>query len=281
MDSSTVAQRRIGVAARTKRNPHSIRVLREKERRRKKTVRHRHPALDQRRVTSRRNISARKKRPRIDRANEQDAQPRLHVAPPYVSRVTVTSERAHNHQPSTYACRTVRSCKIENTPSLVSDATLHLRSKTTAHAQCVAMRVTLTGERAHNNQPAPNTCRTARSCQIENTPSLVSDAALHLRRTTNPHNRTYPPECRHTHVRTSGLKSTNQPRISTCRTERVCHIEDTLSQTSDAALHLVHTTKPHNQTHAPERKHPQLQENKWRARPDITDSITIEQQQPQ
>jgi hypothetical protein len=61
----------------------------------------------------------------------------------------------------------------------------------------------------------------------------------------------------------------------------VCHIEDTLSQTSDAALHLVHTTKPHNQTHAPERKHPQLQENKWRARPDITDSITIEQQQPQ
>jgi hypothetical protein len=43
----------------------------------------------------------------------------------------------------------------------------------------------------------------------------------------------------------------------------------------------VHTTKPHNQTHASERKHPQLQENKWRARPDITDSITIEQQQPQ
>ena len=179
-----MSQRRIGVAARTKRNPHSIRVLRDKERRRKKPVRHRHPALDQRRVTSRRNISARKKRPRIDRANEQDAQPRLHVAPPYVSRVTVTSERAHNHQPSTYACRTVRSCKIENTPSLVSDATLHLRSKTTAHAQCMAMRVTLTGERAHNNQPAPNTCRTARSCQIENTPSLVSDAALHLRNIT-------------------------------------------------------------------------------------------------
>ena len=160
-------------------------------------------------------------------------------------------------------------------------ATLHLRSKTTAHAQCVAMRVTLTGEQAHNNQPAPNTCRTARSCQIENTPSLVSDAALHLRRTTNPHNRTYPPECRHPHVRTSGLKSTNQPRISTCRAERVCHIEDTLSETSGAVLHLVHTTKPHNQTHATERKHPQLQGNKWRARPGTTDSITIEQQHPQ
>ena len=98
-----MAQRRIGVAAQTKRNSQSIRVLREKERR-KKPVRHRHPALDQRRVASRRNISARKKRPRIDRANEQDAQPRLHVAPPCVSRVTVTSERAHNHQPSIHLC---------------------------------------------------------------------------------------------------------------------------------------------------------------------------------
>ena len=148
-----MSQRRIGVAARTKRNPHSIRVLRDKERRRKKPVRHRHPALDQRRVTSRRNISARKKRPRIDRANEQDAQPRLHVAPPYVSRVTVTSERAHHHQPSTYACRTVRSCKIDNTPSLGSDrnatpATQNNRTCTVRGHACHAYR------RAGSQQPA-------------------------------------------------------------------------------------------------------------------------------
>ena len=115
--------------------------------------RHRHPALDQRRVTSRRNISARKKRPRIDRANEQDAQPRLHVAPPYVSRVTVTSERAHHPQPSTYACRTVRSCKIENTPSLVSDrnatpAKQNNRTCTVRGHACHAYR------RAGSQQPA-------------------------------------------------------------------------------------------------------------------------------
>ena len=117
--------------------------------------------------------------------------------------------------------------------------------------------------------------------KIDHIPSLVSDAALHLRSTTNPHNRTCPPERRHTRIQASGLKTTNQPRISTCRTARVCNIEDTLSQTSDAALHLVHTTNPHNQTHAPERKHPQLQRNKWRARTDSTVSITIELQQPQ
>ena len=134
--------------------------------------------------------------------------------------------------------------------------------------------------RSHYRQrQRPN--KSAVSCKIDHVPSLVSDAALHLRSTTNPHNRTCPPERRRTRIQASGLKTTNQPRISTCRTERVCNIEDALSQTSDAALHLVHTTKPHNQTHAPERKHPQLQQNKWRARTDIAVSITIELQQPQ
>ena len=95
-----MAQRRIGVATRTKRNPQSIRVLREKNEG-KKPVRHRHPALDQRRVTSRRNISARKKRPRIDRAKEQDAQPRMHGAPPCVSR---HYQRAGSQPPASHQC---------------------------------------------------------------------------------------------------------------------------------------------------------------------------------
>ena len=146
-------------------------------------------------------------------------------------------------------------------------------------AQRQQPRLESTESVALSSAPASN--KSAVSCKIDHVPSLVSDAALHLRSTTNPHNRTFPPERRRTRIQASGLKTTNQPRISTCRTERVCNIEDTLSQTSDAALHLVHTTKPHNQTHAPERKHPQLQQNKWRARTDITVSITIELQQPQ
>ena len=55
----------------------------------------------------------------------------------------------------------------------------------TAHARCMAMRASLTSERAHNNQPATNSCQTARSCKIDHTPSLVTDAALHLLSTTN------------------------------------------------------------------------------------------------
>ena len=85
----------------------------------------------------------------------------------------------------------------------------------TAHARCMAMRVTLTSERAHNNQPATNTCRTARSFKIGHTPSLVIDAALHLRRTTNTHNRTHPPERKHPGQHLSGSHSRTSNRNST------------------------------------------------------------------
>ena len=77
------------------------------------------------------------------------------------------------------------------------------------------MRVPLTSERAHNNQPATNTCRTARSCKIDQTPSLVIDAALHLRSTTNTHNRTHPPERKHPGQHLSGSHSRTSSRNST------------------------------------------------------------------
>ena len=77
----------------------------------------------------------------------------------------------------------------------------------TAHARCMAMRAMLTSKRAHNNQPATNTCRTARSCKIELFPSLVIGAALHLVNTTNTHNRTHSPERKHPKVHLNGSQS--------------------------------------------------------------------------
>jgi hypothetical protein len=80
----------------------------------------------------------------------------------------------------------------------------------------MAIRDTHTSERAQNNQPATDTCRTARSCKIELFPSLVIGAALHLVNTTNTHNRTHSPERKHPelHLNDSQSRTDNTTPIT-------------------------------------------------------------------
>ena len=188
-------------------------------------------------------------------------------------RVTLTSERAHNNQPATNTC--LSNC------SQLQDA----RSRT-LRASSATQRYTCEAQQPHMHGAWPCMSRLpASGLTTTSQPPIPGELLAAARsRTLRASSATqrYTCEAQQTHIterilvsagihaynRAGSKRRTSHGYLCTCRTARMCNIEDTLSQTSDAALHLVHTTNPHNQTHAPERKHPQLQRNEWQARTD-------------